>query len=134
WPGVYAIGECAEHRGRCYGLVEPGYEQAKVLARYLAGLPARYEGSTVATSLKVSGVPVFSMGDIGGHGAEVVLLEDARLGVYRKLAIREGRLVGAILLGDTTDSLWYRELMRSRAPIAAHREMLAFGRAYAEAA
>src|SRR5262249_55280982 len=102
--------------------------------RYLAGRPARYEGSTSATSLKVSGVPVFSMGDIEGAGAEVVLLEDARLGFYRKLVIRDDRLVGAILLGDTTDSLWYRELLRTRATIAPYREMLAFGRAYAEAA
>ena len=59
WPGVYAIGECAEHRGACYGIVEPVYEQAKVLARYLAGRPARYEGSLTAASLKVSGVPVY---------------------------------------------------------------------------
>ena len=67
-PGIYAIGECAEHRGTCCGLVEPAYEQAKVLARHLAGLPARYEGSVTAASLKVSGVPVFSMGDFDGRG------------------------------------------------------------------
>ena len=93
-PGVYAVGECAEHRGACCGLVEPAYEQAKVLARHLAGLPARYEGSLSAASLKVSGVPVFSMGDFEGEGAEAILLEDQDAAAYRKLVIRDGRLAG----------------------------------------
>jgi nitrite reductase (NADH) large subunit len=134
WPSVYAIGECAEHRGACYGLVEPAYEQAKALARYLAGLPGRYQGSLLATSLKVSGVPVFSIGDFGGGGAETVLYEDPGAAVYRKLVIREGRLVGAVLVGDTAEQLWYRDLVRQRAPVAPIRAALAFGKAYAEAA
>jgi nitrite reductase (NADH) large subunit len=133
-PGIYAIGECAEHRGTCCGLVEPVYEQAKVLARHLAGLPARYEGSVTAASLKVSGVPVFSMGDIAGEGAEAILLEDQGAAAYRKLVIRDGRLAGAVLFGDTADALWYRDLIRQQASIAAIRGSLAFGRAYAEAA
>jgi nitrite reductase (NADH) large subunit len=134
WPSVYAIGECAEHRGACYGLVEPAYEQAKGLARYLAGLPGRYQGSLLATSLKVSGVPVFSIGDFDGNGAETVLYEDPGAAVYRKLVIREGRLVGAVLVGDTAEQLWYRDLVRQRAPVAPIRAALAFGKAYAEAA
>lgn len=134
WPGVYAIGECAEHRGACYGVVEPVYEQAKVLARYLAGLPARYEGSVTAASLKVSGVPVFSMGDFEDEGAETILLEDESAATYRKLVIRDDRLVGVVLFGDTADSLWYRDLVRLAAPIAPLRAALAFGRAHAEAA
>jgi nitrite reductase (NADH) large subunit len=133
-PGIYAIGECAEHRGTCCGLVEPVYEQAKVLARHLAGLPARYEGSVTAASLKVSGVPVFSMGDIAGEGAEAILLEDQGAAAYRKLVIRDGRLAGAVLFGDTADALWYRDLIRQQASIAAIRGSLAFGRSYAEAA
>ena len=68
--GVYALGECAEHRSQCYGLIEPAYEQARVLARHLAGRRDRYEGSLLATSLKVSGVPVFSIGDFEGAGGE----------------------------------------------------------------
>ena len=134
WPGVYAIGECAEHRGRCYGVVEPVYEQAKVLARHLAGMPARYEGSLAAASLKVSGVPVFSMGDFEGECADTILLEDEGAPTYRKLVIRDDRLVGVVLFGDTADSLWYRDLVRLAAPIAPLRAALAFGKAHAEAA
>jgi nitrite reductase (NADH) large subunit len=132
--GIFALGECAEHRGVCYGLIEPGYDQAGVLARALAGLPARYEGSIAAASLKVSGVPVFSMGDFEGEGAETIVLEDEGSAVYRKLVVRDGRLVGAVLFGDTSDSFWYRDLIRRQAPIAALRDWLAFGKAYAEAA
>jgi nitrite reductase (NADH) large subunit len=131
-PSVHAIGECAEHRGVCYGLVEPAYDQAKALARHLAGLPARYEGSLLATNLKVSGVPVFSMGDFEGEGAETIVLEDYGAATYRKLVVREGRLAGAVLFGDTSDALWYRELMCARTPIAPLRDGLAFGRALAE--
>ena len=134
WPGVYAIGECAEHRGTCYGLVEPAYEQARVLARHLAGLPVRYEGSLLATSLKVSGVPVFSIGDFEGVDAETILLEDEGAASYRKLVIRNNRLVGVVLFGDTTDALWYRDLMRQGASIAPLRAALAFGKRYSEAA
>lgn len=133
-PGIHAVGECAEHRGTCCGLVEPVYEQARVLARHLAGLPARYEGSVTAASLKVSGVPVFSMGDFMGDGAEAILLEDQGAAAYRKLVIRDGRLAGAVLFGDTADALWYRDLIRQQAPIGSIRGSLAFGRAYAEAA
>jgi nitrite reductase (NADH) large subunit len=132
WPAAYAIGECAEHRGVCYGLVEPAYAQAKTLARYLAGFPARYEGSLLATNLKVSGVPVFSMGDFEGEGAETIVLEDHGAGTYRKLVVREGRLAGAVLIGDTADALWYRELMSARTPVAPLRDRLVFGRALAE--
>ena len=131
--GVYALGECAEHRGTCYGLVEPAYDQAKVLAETLAGRTASYEGSVLSTNLKVSGVNVFSAGDfIGGEGTEAIVLSDARQGTYKKLVIAGGRLTGAILIGDTQDALWYLELIRSRASIKAFRSDLMFGRALAE--
>jgi nitrite reductase (NADH) large subunit len=135
-PGIYAIGECAEHRGTCCGLVEPAYAQAKALARLLAGMPAGYESGVMAAALKVSGVPVFSMGDFegGGAGAETILLEDQGAALYRKLIVRDGRLAGAVLFGDTAEALWYRDLIRQQAPIAPIRSSLAFGRAYAEAA
>jgi nitrite reductase (NADH) large subunit len=133
-PGIYAIGECAEHRGICCGLVEPAYEQAKALARLLAGMPARYQHAATPASLKVSGIAVFSMGDFEGEGAEAILLEDQGAAAYRKLVVRDGRLAGAVLFGDTMDALWYRDLIRQQAPIAAIRSSLAFGRAYAEAA
>jgi nitrite reductase (NADH) large subunit len=131
--GVYALGECAEHRGVCYGLVEPAYEQAKVLADNLAGRAASYEGSVLSTNLKVSGVSVFSAGDfVGGEGTEAIVLSDARQGTYKKLVIADGRLTGAILIGDTRDALWYLELIRSRASVRAFRSDLMFGRALAE--
>jgi nitrite reductase (NADH) large subunit len=130
---VFAIGECAEHRGVCYGLVEPAHEQARVLAERLAGRDARYLGSVNATNLKVSGVQVFSAGDfLGGAGTELVVLSDQGRGTYRKLVIAGGRVVGAVLYGDTTDSLWYLDLIRSGAAIDSVREDLIFGRALAE--
>ncbi len=132
-PGIHAIGECAEHRGVCYGLVEPAYEQARVLAAHLAGENAAYPGSVLATNLKVSGVNVFSAGDfLGAPGTEQIVLSDDGLGSYRKLVIADGRLVGAVLFGDTADSLWYQELIRTAAPIEAMRDDIVFGRALAE--
>jgi nitrite reductase (NADH) large subunit len=130
--GVYALGECAEHRGTCYGLVEPAYEQARVLARHLAGHDAAYEGSVLATNLKVSGVSVFSAGDfMGAGGTESVLLNDVRRGIYKKLVIDDGKLSGAVLVGDTRDALWYLELIRTGADIADIRADMMFGRATA---
>jgi nitrite reductase (NADH) large subunit len=131
--GIYAIGECAEHRGICYGLVEPAYEQARVLASHLCGDKARYDGSVLATNLKVSGVSVFSAGDfMGAAGTEQIVLSDLGLGSYKKLVIANGKLVGAVLFGDTVDGLWYLELIRSGVSIAAIRDDLVFGRALAE--
>ncbi|UFW52156.1 MULTISPECIES: NAD(P)/FAD-dependent oxidoreductase [Bradyrhizobium] len=131
-PDIYALGECAEHRGTCYGLVEPAYEQARVLARHLAGKPAAYQGSVVSTNLKVSGVSVFSAGDfMGGEGSESLVLTDRRRGTYKKLVIADGRLTGAVLIGDTVDALWYLELIRNRDKVAAIRTDMMFGRTLA---
>jgi nitrite reductase (NADH) large subunit len=130
---VFAIGECAEHRGVCYGLVEPAHEQARALAARLAGRDVRYIGSVNATNLKVSGVHVFSAGDfLGAPGTESIVLSDQGLGTYRKLVIADGRLVGAVLYGDTADSLWYLDLIRSGAAVDGLREDLIFGRELAE--
>jgi nitrite reductase (NADH) large subunit len=129
---IFALGECAEHRGTCYGLVEPAYEQARVLAQHLAGGAATYQGSVVATNLKVSGVSVFSAGDfMGADGSEAVVLSDVRHGTYKKLVISGGRLTGAVLIGDVGDALWYLELIRSREPIARIRNRMMFGRSLA---
>ncbi|MCA1509591.1 FAD-dependent oxidoreductase [Bradyrhizobium sp. NBAIM01] len=130
---IFALGECAEHRGTCYGLVEPAYEQARVLARHLAGRPAAYQGSVVSTNLKVSGVSVFSAGDfMGGEGSESLVLSDRRRGTYKKLVIADGRLTGAVLIGDTIDALWYLELIRNRDKVASIRTDMMFGRALAQ--
>jgi nitrite reductase (NADH) large subunit len=128
-PDIFALGECAEHRGICYGLVEPAYEQARVLAQHLAGRTAGYGGSVVATNLKVSGVSVFSAGDfMGAAGSESIVLNDSRAGTYKKLVISDRRLTGAVLVGDVADALWYLELIRNRQPIAGIRSDMMFGR------
>jgi nitrite reductase (NADH) large subunit len=133
-PDIFALGECAEHRGICYGLVEPAYEQASVLAHHLASRTVGYRGSVVATNLKVSGVNVFSAGDfVGAQGSETIVLNDARGGTYKKLVIANGRLTGAVLVGDVADALWYLELIRNREPIARIRNRMMFGRSLAMA-
>ena len=131
--GVFALGECAEHRGTVYGLVEPAYEQARVLADNLAGGDAFYEGSQIATNLKVSGVSVFSAGDFAGsEGMQTMTLRDPAARIYKKLVIgRSGDrdvLRGCVLYGDTADGLWYFDLIRSAAPVDHFRNTLIFGR------
>jgi nitrite reductase (NADH) large subunit len=131
-PDIFALGECAEHRGICYGLVEPAYEQARVLAQHLAGRTAAYDGSVVATNLKVSGVSVFSAGDfLGIDGSESIVLSDVRRGTYKKLVISDGRLTGAVLVGEVGDALWYLELIRVRESVARIRKDMMFGRSAA---
>jgi nitrite reductase (NADH) large subunit len=133
---VFAIGECAEHRGQVYGLVEPAYEQARVLAMRLAGqksagVEAAYAGSLLATNLKVSGVGVFSAGEFeAGEGAEILVLRDPTAGIYRKFVLREGRLTGCVLVGDTQGALFYLGLIRSGQEISAIRADLPFGEPY----
>jgi nitrite reductase (NADH) large subunit len=131
--GIHAIGECAEHRGLCYGLVEPAYEQAQVLARRFAGESASYGGSVPAANLKVAGVHVFSTGDFlaATAGAEEIVLSDPGFGVYKKLVIANGRLIGAVLFGDIADGPWYLELIRSGSSIERLRDDLVFGRTLA---
>ena len=135
-PFIHAIGECAEHRGIVYGLVEPAYEQARVLARRWAGdNTASYVGTALSTNLKVSGVPVFSAGDfLGETGTDDMAVEDRDTGICRKLVLRNDRLVGAILIGDTNDALWYRDLIRGGLDVSAIRDDLIFGRAFCDAA
>lgn len=131
-PDVFALGECAEHRGVAYGLVEPAYEQARTLARHLIGEgDAAYRGSVLATNLKVSGVSVFSAGDFVGDGKEAIVFEDAGQNIYKKIVLDAGKLSGAVLYGDTTDGLWYLDLMKSGALVEDMRDDLIFGRALA---
>jgi nitrite reductase (NADH) large subunit len=135
-PRISAIGECAEHRSLVYGLVLPAYEQAEVLARRLAGEDdAAYEGSVTYTSLKVSGVPVFSAGEVADEApGEALLFRDLGHGIYKRLLLRDDRLVGAVLVGEVTDGAWYADLIRAGRDVAATRGLLAFGRALAEPA
>jgi len=135
-PRVYAVGECAAHRGIAYGLVAPLFEQAKVCANHLAlaGI-GRYTGSQTSTKLKVTGIDLFSAGDfMGGDGTQDIVLSDPLSGVYKKLVLRDGKLVGACLYGDTADGSYYFRLIREGTPIAERRHWLMFGEALAEAA
>jgi len=128
-PRIFALGECAEHRGQVYGLVEPAYEQAEALSRHLVGEEAAYTGTSLATSLKVSGLPVFSAGAIEApEGSETILMSDPGLGLYRKLIVADDRLLGAVFVGDIAEQGWCKELIRTGAAIGGHRDDLMFGR------
>jgi len=135
-PFVHAIGECAEHRGVVYGLVAPAYDQARVLARRLAGDgTALYAGTALSTKLKISGVSVFSAGDsLGQEGTDDIVLEDRGAGLCKRLVLKGDRLVGAVLVGDADDALWYHSLIRDGRDVAAIRDNLIFGRAFCESA
>jgi nitrite reductase (NADH) large subunit len=128
-PRVYAIGECANHRGIAYGLVAPLFEQAKVCANHLAQLGfARYQGSVTSTKLKVTGIDLFSAGEfIGAEGTETITLSDPIGGVYKKLVIRDDILVGACLYGDTADGGWYFRQIRENHNVSEIRDHLMFG-------
>jgi len=128
-PDVFAVGECVEHKGICYGLVAPLLEQGKVLAATITGNKGpRYEGSVSAAKLKIMGVDVFSAGDFSekAPGTDVVRYEDAALGVYKKLTLRDGKLAGAILVGDTSDSHRYMDWLRAQTDLTAQRRQLLF--------
>jgi len=132
-PGFYAIGECAEHRGIAYGLIEPAYAQAETLAANLCGEPRTFEGMVLSTNLKVSGVPVFSAGEFMGNDNTVsAVVEDRHSGMYRKLVFEDSHLEACVLVGDAEDGLWYLDLIRRKVNIAAARSALLHGRAYAE--
>src|SRR5439155_16750596 len=99
-PAIFAVGECVEHRGACYGLVAPLFEMCRALADGLTKEPNPYEGSVTSTKLKVSGIDVFSAGDFSGSGeSEDIVLRDASRGVYKRLVLRDCRLVGSVLYG-----------------------------------
>jgi len=128
-PRIYAVGECAAHRGVAYGLVAPLFEQGKVCATHLAQFGiGRYSGSTTSTKLKVTGIDLFSAGDfMGGKDHEEIILNDPFGGIYKKLVIKDDKLVGACLYGDTVDGSWYFKLMREGRKIGDIRDKLMFG-------
>ena len=126
---IYSVGECAAHRGIAYGLVAPLFEQGRVAATHLAqsGI-GRYSGSSVSTKLKVTGIDLFSAGDfMGGEGTEEIVLSDPYDAVYKKLVIKDGKLVGACLFGDTVDGSYYFRLLREGLNIEDVRDQLIFG-------
>jgi len=131
-PRVYAVGECANHRGTAYGLVAPLFEQAKVCANHLAmyGI-GRYEGSVTSTKLKVTGIDVFSAGDFtGGEGTEDIVLHDPGAGVYKRVVLKGDKVVGSVLYGDTKDGSWYFQMLKDRQDVHAIRDHLLFGNSH----
>jgi nitrite reductase (NADH) large subunit len=135
-PRVYAVGECVQHRRSTFGLVAPIWDQARVCAAHLAGNGhRRYVQQATATKLKVTGVDLYSAGDIvGGEGTEDLVLRDRRGGVYKRLVVAGNRLTGAVLYGDVGDGPWYFELIQKRTDISAMRDQLLFGQALCMAA
>lgn len=135
--GVYALGECCEFDSNTYGLVAPIWDQAKVLAATLRAHDgiAPYKERTHLTKLKVSGLDMHSIGEYeASEGDDVIATKDLSEGVYRKLVIRDNKIVGVLCIGDVTDSHWYYELMSAETDISSIREMLIFGQAYCEQA
>ncbi|WP_137895558.1 nitrite reductase large subunit NirB [Ramlibacter sp. 2FC] len=126
---IYAVGECAAHRGIAYGLVAPLFEQGKVVANHLAQFGiGRYTGSLTSTKLKVTGIDLFSAGEfMGGEGTEEIVMSDPFGGVYKKLVIKDDKLVGACLYGDTVDGSWYFKLLRDGRSVHDIRDRLMFG-------
>ncbi len=128
-PHIHAVGECVQHRGNLFGLVAPLFDQAKVCAHHLAGVSdSRYEGTLTSTRLKVSGIDLFSAGEFqGGPGHEELLFQDHSRGVYKKLVVRDNRIQGTVLYGDTGDGPWYFQLMREASDISGFRDSVLFG-------
>jgi nitrite reductase (NADH) large subunit len=130
---VFAVGECVEHRGQCYGLVAPLWDMCSAFGAFVtAQAGTGYGGSVTSTKLKVSGIDVFSAGNFaGGEGAEDIVLRDATRGVYKRIIVRDNRVEGAVLYGDTADGAWYFDLLKRAEDISPMRDMLIFGQAYA---
>ncbi len=128
-PRIWAVGECVAHRGIAYGLVAPLFDQGKVMANHLAEFGiARYLGSQTSTKLKVTGIDLFSAGDfMGGEGCDDIVMSDPAGGVYKRLIIKDDKLVGACLFGDTVDGSWYFKLLREGRNVTDIRDKLMFG-------
>jgi nitrite reductase (NADH) large subunit len=132
---IAAVGECAEHRGQTFGLLAPLWKQAESCAAWLAGEPAAaYAPPALFTSLKITGIDVFSAGALAAadEADDEITLNDLRGGAYKKLVLRAGKLVGAVLYGDVADGPWFVDLIREGRDIEPIRDRLIFGRAYAQ--
>jgi nitrite reductase (NADH) large subunit len=130
-PDVFALGECVEHRDQCYGLVAPLYEMAEVIADNLLEGTSEYKGSVTATKLKVTGIDLYSAGDFAeGDDREEIVLRDASGGIYKRLVIKDNKIIGAVLYGDTADGPWFFDLLKKGTDISEMRETLIFGQSY----
>ncbi|MGV2184555.1 FAD-dependent oxidoreductase [Rhizobium rhizogenes] len=129
---IYALGECAEVGGQVYGLVAPLYEMARVAAAQLAGeTSAGFVHSDTPTKLKVTGIDLFSLGDFAdGDDREEIVLRDASAGIYKRLVLKDNRIIGTVLYGETADGAWFNDLKKKATDISEMRETLIFGQAY----
>jgi nitrite reductase (NADH) large subunit len=132
-PDIFALGECAEAHGISYGLVAPLYEMANVVAAQLAGdATAKFAPPSTATKLKVTGINLYSAGDFAdGTDREEIVLRDAARGTYRRLVLKDNRIIGAVMYGDTSDGPWFFDLLKRGTDITEMRETLIFGQSYA---
>ncbi|HVI99636.1 MAG TPA: nitrite reductase large subunit NirB [Sphingomonas sp.] len=131
-PDVLAVGECVEHDGQVYGLVAPLWDMCRALADGLVEKHTGYRGSVASTKLKVAGLNVFSAGDFsGGEACEDIVLRDAARGIYKRVVLREDRVVGAVLYGDTADGGWYFDLLKRQEDVADIRDVLIYGQVFA---
>jgi nitrite reductase (NADH) large subunit len=129
---VLSVGECVEHGGMVYGLVAPLWEMCRSLADGLVGAENPYGGSVTSTKLKVSGIDVFSAGDFaGGDGCEDIVMRDATRGIYKRVIVKQDKVIGAVLYGDTADGSWYFDLLKKGEDISDIRDALIFGQAFA---
>jgi nitrite reductase (NADH) large subunit len=135
-PDICAIGECIEHNGLVFGLIAPIWEQAKVCGARLAGQNTVYVPPPSFTSLKITGVDVFSAGTLAAadEAEEEITLHDAKRGLYKKVILRDDRVVGSVLYGGVADGPWYVDLMRGKVDVSSFRDQLVFGHAFAERA
>jgi nitrite reductase (NADH) large subunit len=136
-PDIYAVGECIEHNGQVFGLVAPIWEQAKVCGGRLAGDAAlAYVPPPIFTSLKITGVDVFSAGALAAtdEADQEITLHDAKRGLYKKVILRDDKVVGSVLYGSVGDGPWYVQLMRDKTDVSSFRDQIVFGRAFAEQA
>ena len=132
-PNILSIGECAEHDRVCYGLVAPLYDMARAAADTLLGKVGVFRPVRTATQLKVSGVSVYSAGDFArAEDREDIVLHDEEAGAYRRLVVKDGRLLGAVLYGDVADGPWFFDLVRGEVDTAPMRDLMIFGRSFAE--
>ena len=134
---IYAVGECIEHNGQVFGLVAPIWDQAKVCGARLAGDSAAvYVPPPVFTSLKITGIDVFSAGALAAadDADQEITLHDAKRGLYKKVILRDDRIVGSVLYGSVADGPWYVQLMRDKVDVSSFRDQIVFGRAFAEQA
>ncbi|MCP5085297.1 MAG: NAD(P)/FAD-dependent oxidoreductase [Rhodobacteraceae bacterium] len=127
-PDILALGECVEHDGTVYGLVAPLFDMAKVLARTLINQAAAFKAPEVSTKLKVTGVDLFSVGDFGDEHEEIVF-RDPGLGVYKRITLKNDRIVGLVMYGDTSDSTWFFDKLKSAEDISDIRGSLIYGSA-----